>query len=358
MMEHPSGNGNGHSNGNGNGHGNGNGNGHAASQAGIYIPQFRDRFSTLEITKPRLFPTKREVIQKTGIARNLFFFILILVASLGTLAVPRESVTDSKALVVPAGRVDFSSPRDGFVQHVFFKEGDFVKPGDLILRVISPEDKVLLAEGVLEMKALRKEISAERDEAKFLSLKFEEMKGLLEMGSVKPDAVEEARLRLISKEKRIEAHQSRLTLARTQLKGLRDKMRLGEIRAPFQGRLISEAGIREKAFVKSGDFLFTLASEDSLVEVLIKESDYSRIEIGAKARIKFYAFPDRDYEGWVSSFKHFAEPLPKSGITRHAVKVLVRLNSIPGRIQNGMSAKVTLEAKSQSLLRRYSHELF
>jgi len=355
MTEHPNGNGNGHSNGNGNGRSNGNGKGHGVSQ-GTYLP--KDRFSAVELAKPRLFPTKSEVMRKTGIWKNLLFFMVIASAAFASLATPFSTVKDSRAVVVPARRVDFTSPRDGFVQRVFFREGDFVKAGDLILRVFSPEDPTLLQEAMLEGAGLRKEISAEKDEAKLLSLKLEAMKGLLEMGSVQRDAVEEARLRLASKEKRILALQSRLALARTRLKGLREKMRLGDIRSPFRGRVISDAGTKEKAFVRSGDFLFTLASEDSLVEAIVKEGDYSRIEIGAKARIKFYAFPGEMHEGRVSGFKHFAEPLPKSRVSHHAVKALVRLDSFPSRIQNGMSAKVTLEAKQESLLRRYSNELF
>ncbi|MBI1976338.1 MAG: hypothetical protein HYS56_02380, partial [Candidatus Omnitrophica bacterium] len=223
MTEHPTGNGNG----NGDGHSNGNGNGHGASQ-GVYLP--KDRFSAVELTKPRLFPTKSEVIRKTGIWKNLAFFFLISSAGLAWFAMPLSTVKDPKAVVVPSRRVDFSSPRDGFVERVFFKEGDFVRPGDFILRVVSPEDEILLTEARLELEAFRKEISAEKDEAQLLSMKLEEMKGLLAMGSVKPGAVEEARLKLVSKEKRIQALQSRLTLARTRLTGLREKMRLGEIR--------------------------------------------------------------------------------------------------------------------------------
>lgn len=139
---------------------------------------------------------------------------------------------------------------------------------------------------------------------------------------------------------------------------LKKRIHEGEIRAPFKGKIISDIGLREKSFVKEGNFLFTLASEDSLVEMLIQEGDYSRIELGAHARVKFYAFPEKTYEGLVTGFKPFAEPLPKSGITRHAVKVLIRLNSIPSHIQNGMSAKVTLEVKPQSFLRRFYHETF
>jgi multidrug resistance efflux pump len=342
-------------NGNGNGNGHSNGNGHGTSQ-GVYLP--KDRFSAVELTKPRLFPSKGEVVRKTGIWKNLLFFILILSAASAWFATPFSTVKDAEAVVVPARRVDFASPRDGFVERVFFKEGDFVKLGTPILLVESPEDEIQLSEATLEVEALGEEILAEEDEAQLLSLELQDAKELLAMGSAKTQTVEEARLKLVSKKKRIQALETRLAQARMHLEGLREKIRQGEIRSPFNGRIISDTGVKEASFVKAGEFLFTLASEDSLVEVLLKEADYARIEAGSKARVKFYAFPETTYEGEIIGFKHFAEPLPKSGIARNAVKALVRLNSIPSRIQNGMSAKVTLEAKQESLLRRYYHELF
>lgn len=354
MTEHPNGNGNGNGHDH-NGNGNGNGNGHGASQ-GVYLP--KDRFSVVELTKPRLFPTKREVVRKTGIWKNLLFFIVITSAASTWFAAPFATVKDSKAVVVPARRVDFSSPRDGFVQRVFFQEGDFVKQGAPILFVGSPEDKILLTEATLEMEALGKAILAEKDEAALLSLELEEAKELLAMGLAKTQAVEKAKLKLVSKEKRIQSLRARLAQAKMRREGLREKIEQGKILAPFSGRIISDTTVKEATFVKAGDFLFTLAGEDSSVEVLLKENDYARIEVGARARIKFYAFPERTYEGRVVGFKHFAEPLLKSGVTRHAVKALVRLDSFPPRIQNGMSAKVTLEAKQESLLRRYYHEMF
>jgi len=360
MTEHPNGNngngnGEGHHNGNGNGHSNGNGNGHGASQ-GVYLP--KDRFAAVDLTKPRLFPTKREVVKKTGIWKNLALFILICSAALAWFASPKSMVRDSKAVVVPSRRVDFASPRDGFVTQVFFKEGDSVREGDLLLTVESKDERARIDDTQWEIKAFRKELSAEKDEARLLFLKLSELKRLHQMGSLREEVVEEAGLGLQVKEKRIASLRIKLNQTQERENFLKNRIHEGEIRAPFKGKVISDIGLREKAFVKEGDFLFTLASEDSLVEMLIKEGDYARIEPGGRARVKFYAFPERTYEGLVAGFKHFAEPLPKSGITRHAVRVLVRMNTIPLGIQNGMSAKVTLEAKSQSPLRRFYDELF
>lgn len=317
-----------------------------------------NRFEAIELAKPRLFPSRREVIRKTGIARNLLFFIVLLGVSTAYLGMPQESVRDAKALVVPSRRVDFSSPRDGFVERLFFQEGDRVEKGETVVIVASPEDALLLNQAGLESEALAREISAEKDEARVLSMKVEEARKLHVLGSVKSDLVDEAQLRLLSKKKRIEALRSKLALSSARLEERIERMSLGQIRAPFPGRIISDVGVKENAFVKTGDFLFTLASEDSLVEVLLKESDFGRIETGARARVKFYAFPGKTYQGFVAGFKHFAEPLPKSGVARHAVKVLVRLNSFPPRLQNGMSAKVVLEARPQSLWKRFYHEMF
>ena len=344
----------GNGNGNGNGHhpnGNGNGNGHK-----LLVPE--DRFAAIDLEKPRLFISREEVIKKTGILRNFLFtfFILIAFGFAGLLPLS-SSVTDPDAVVAPVRRTDLASPKDGFITQVFFKEGEEVKRGDLLLKVESKQEKAACRQARLEALALAKAISRERAEARILVLKLAEAGRLKAMGSLKDQAFEEARLLLEAKQAGIESLKFRVLQARERVIFLNSILREGAIRAPFDGRVISDTQLKEKAFVKQGDFLVTLASRDSAVEFLLKETDYSRVALGRRARIRFYAFPGKSWEGRVVGFKPFAQALPKSGITRHAVKVLIRYEKTSFSIQNGMSAKVTLEAAPQSFLRRICGEL-
>jgi hypothetical protein len=109
--------------------------------------------------------------------------------------------------------------------------------------------------------------------------------------------------------------------------------------------------------VQKGEFLLTIASRNSFLEVALKEMDYSRIHVGSKAQIKFYAFPKKKHNGRVIGFKHFAQPYVKTGVNRHSIKAFIQASEPLPHIQNGMSAKVTIEANSESILGRFYHEI-
>ena len=267
------------------------------------------------------------------------------------------SVIDRNAIVTPSHRTDLASPKDGFVKEVFVREGEFVKKGELLLKVESIEDQKALRENQFEVLSLDKQLSVAWTEAQITTLKLEEAIRLKKLGSIKESVLTEAFLHSQVSQRKVEALIFKLEQARVKQTFL-EKIRKEEaIRAPFNALVISDTRLKEKSFVKQGEFLITLASQKSLVEFLLKEGDYSRVSIGAKAKIKFYAFPEKTYEGRIVSFKHFAEPIPKSGIPKHAVKVLIQCDEMPKEIQNGMSAKVVIEAKSKSVLGRIYHEL-
>lgn len=352
-------NGNGNGNGkNGNGHlhahlGNGhNGNGHDV----LLAP---DRFEQLDLLKPRLFPSSERVIKETGIRRNLLLFILFLLSAVYVASLPLSSTTvDRNALVTPHQRTDLTSPKDGFVRSLLVDEGQTVKKGELLLKVESLRDRNSLRETRLEVFSLERELSVAWTEAQIASLKLDEAIQLKKLGSVKDFVVQEAFLRNQASQRKVESLIFKLEQAREKERFLKKAIGEGELRAPFEGVVISDPKLKEKAFVKEGEFLITLARQGSQLECLIKEGDYSRISIGGKAKIKFYAFPEAHYEGRVVGIKPFGEALHKPGIQRRAVKVLVEWERAPEEIRNGMSAKVAIEAKPQSFLGRFYHELF
>jgi len=349
------GNGNGHKNGNGHHDNHQNGNGHNGHSTLLT----EDRFAYLESIKPRLFPSKEEVIEKTGIRRNLLLFILFFVAAINIFSLPlSSSVTDRNALVVPIQRTDLTSPKDGFVKKVFFQEGDQVKKGTPLLKVMSSQDEKALQESKLEVLSLEKELSQVWLESQVWTLRLDEAIRLKKLGSIKPYTFQEALLRNEASQRKAESLIFKLEAARQKEHFLRQYLKEGDIKAPFDGLIISDAKLKEKAFVKQGEYLLTLATRKSQIEFLLREADYSRISIGAKARIKFYAFPSDTYEGHVIRIKPFAELLPKSVAVKHMIKVLIRWDQAPRQIQNSMGAKISIEAKPKSVLGRVYHEIF
>ena len=329
-----------------------NGNGHKV------LPS-KDRFACLEAVKPRLFPPRQEVITRTGIRRNVLLLILFLVFSLYISSLPISStVTDRNAVVVPLERTDLTSSKDGFMTESFVQEGERVVKNELLLRVSSFWEEKMIRENEFEILSLDKELSLAWAEAQVAALKLDEAIQLKKLGSVAEEALEEAILHDQASQNRVESLIFKLEGARVREHFLKKILLEGEIRAPFDGWVISNPKLKEKTFVKEGEFLIALASRQLQVEFLLREKDYSRVSVGSEAKIKFYAFPENIYEGRVVRVKPFAEAPARSGIGKHALKVLIQCAQAPENIQNGMTAKVAVEATPKSLLGRMDHELF
>ncbi len=351
------GNGNGHYSKNGNGHvkdnhGNGNGNGHT-----VLLNQ--DRFSVLESEKPRLFSSKQEVIEKSGIRKNILLFMLFLLASvyISSLQIS-SSVTDRNAMLVPFERTDLTSPKDGFLSKVLVKEGETVKKSQLLMRVMAANDKHLLSGSVLEVEMIKRELEVSRIELKISVLKLKDVKSLKTLGFVKKQAIEEAFLLYQLKQKKLESLQVKLKQVEANVTFLKANLRMGEIRAPYEGVVISDTKLKEKAFVKEGEFLLAVTSPGSVLEFILSEEDYPRVSVGSAARIKFYAFPEEIYAGEVIGFKTSAEGYSKSFIRKRTIKVLIQCEHLPRTIRNGMSAKVTIKAAPKNVVGRIYHEIF
>jgi len=351
------GNGNGHHSKNGNGHvehnnGNGNGNGHT-----VLLNQ--DRFSVLESEKPRLFFSQQEVIEKSGIRKNILLFMLFLLASVYISSIQiSSSVTDRNAMLVPFERTDLTSPKDGFLSEVFVKEGEAVKKSQLLMKVIATHDQYLLSGSVLEVEMIKRELEASRIELKISILKLRDVKSLKILGSVNKQAIEEAFLLYQLQYKKLESLQMKLKQAAANATFLKTNLQVGEIRAPYDSIVISDTKLKEKAFVKEGEFLLTLTGPGSVLEFTLNEEDYPRISVGSKARIKFYAFPEEIYAGEVIGFQTSAEGYSKSFIRKRTIKVLIQCEHLPQTIRNGMSAKVTIKAAPKNIVGRIYHEIF
>ncbi|MGB7283885.1 MAG: efflux RND transporter periplasmic adaptor subunit [Candidatus Acidiferrum sp.] len=119
----------------------------------------------------------------------------------------------------------------------------------------------------------------------------------------------------------------------------------------------SEATV-EVLDVRPGDLIApntpvaTLLEKDQIyVRIYIPETEYGRIRLGEKAKVRVDSFPNKVFEGVVEQINQQAEFLPRNVETRnervHEVfGVKIRINDPEGRVLAGMAADVTLKAGS------------
>lgn len=233
-----------------------------------------------------------------------------------------EVVRDDLVLSVSASgqaeawrRTRLTAEVGGRVARLPVKESDRVARGALVL-ALDPVDYALALE---EAEARRARTEADYRE-----------RTLFDQGldpEVRAERERAARIRSGLDEAELAVRRARLDLERTR------------VRTPFAGRIAS-LHVVEGQLVRPGDELMTLVDLDPVrVQGQVLEGDVAHLAPGARARVRFSAFPGQVYTGTVQTINPLVE-----GETRTA-RVAIVVPNPDGRILPGMYANVELEAQ-------------
>ena len=158
--------------------------------------------------------------------------------------------------------------------------------------------------------------------------------------------LERARAKLalaLSREADLEAAREEVALWEARVKGARaqldralEELRKARIRAPITG-VITERRVEPGQVVSPGFPLLSIGVVSRVaVKCFVAEEDLGRIEVGAKAKVRFDALPGREFLGRVREVSPVADP--KTG--KFFVKVLV--SNEGGLLKPGMTAEVRI----------------
>jgi membrane fusion protein, multidrug efflux system len=203
----------------------------------------------------------------------------------------------------------------GRIERLPVKEADRVARGAVVL-AIDPVDYALALE---EAQARRARAEADYRERTLFDQTLEpEVRGERERA---------ARIRSGLDEVELAVRKAQLDLERTR------------VRTPFGGRIAS-LHVVEGQLVRPGDELMTLVDLDPVrVQVQVLEGELAHIAPGARARVRFSAFPDRVFEGKVETINPLVEEQTRTA------RVTVLVPNPEGRVLPGMYARVELEAQ-------------
>jgi RND family efflux transporter MFP subunit len=111
------------------------------------------------------------------------------------------------------------------------------------------------------------------------------------------------------------------------------------VRTPFAGRVAS-LHVVPGQLVRAGDELMTLVDLDPIkVQVQVLEGELAHIHPGARAQVRFSAFPDQPFVGSVETINPLVEEQTRTA------RVTILVPNPDGRILPGMYARVELEAQ-------------
>jgi RND family efflux transporter MFP subunit len=111
------------------------------------------------------------------------------------------------------------------------------------------------------------------------------------------------------------------------------------VRTPFAGRVAS-LHVVPGQLVRAGDELMTLVDLDPIkVQVQVLEGELAHINPGARAQVRFSAFPDQAFTGTVETINPLVDEQTRTA------RVTILVPNRDGRILPGMYARVELEAQ-------------
>ena len=213
----------------------------------------------------------------------------------------------------------------GVVIESRLSEGETVGEGELLLRLDATDLQLRKAQAEAEIEALAQEreraarqLTLRRHHLRTARKELARYEQLEGRGTVPPqqlevaqDGFEEARAQVAAAEAAIAAMEARIDAARRELELIENRISKTEIAAPVEGTVVTKA-VEKGELVQPGRVVTVLVDlSDIEVKIYVPERDIGKVALGAPARIRVDAFPERLFEGRVARVDQRAQFTPR-----------------------------------------------
>ena len=292
-----------------------------------------------------------------------------------------EVITVSGQLEAINGTTDVKTPAGGKVAAVFFKDGEFIRKGQKLVRFdtrqAADEKATLSALILLEQKDLNNKKGILGERYSVLAQKVNtnegivrELKGLVDKGGFQRvqylqqlDQLFELKSQLQS----VKLEMSRITLeAEKSIGQMRNKLRSAELQLQYQNVMAPASGIvfepkvRVDGVLQAGETILTIVPQQGLkAEIFVSNKDIGFVKTGLMAKVRVDAFPFTRYgelEGKV--YQIGADSLPPSEIAnyyRFPVKLSLNRSFLKSQgvvipLRSGMAITANLKLREKRVI--------
>lgn len=249
------------------------------------------RFPTLAALRPP------RVARAIGVM--LLFSIVLVAAFLAFVPWVQTAYGEGRITTLdPVDRVqNITALVPGRVEEWFVHEGQMVRAGDPIVRVVDT-DPGLLQRLEAERSEAEAEIRAAEQAVRIARLDVERQRTLVAEGLAAPRDLEAAQLRVADLE-------ARVAQSRAKLQGIDvriNRLSLQVVSAPRDGRILQIRALDQATLVREGDVLATFAPRQAqpVAEIFLQGVDVPLVEPGRRVRLQFEGWPAVQFSGWPS----------------------------------------------------------
>lgn len=251
--------------------------------------------------------------------------------------------------------IDVVSNLSSYIEKINYKEGSYVKKGDVLIELNQDEYLLSLQEteskmtdSKVEYGFMIKDWKAENVNEKEIDLintKIKDLEEKYKRNQIEVEEYEKLKYRyeieLIvngSRREDIAAHRSGLSSAIAANKKAKLNLSYTKIKAPYSG-LIANINLSVGQKVSSGEKLFKLVDVNPLkLEANVLESDAPSLNIGGQVKIKINSIPSKEFYGRIVTINPIIDEETKT------CKVTIELNTQDMKVKPGMFATADIQA--------------
>ena len=202
----------------------------------------------------------------------------------GSVEVVNSSPVSFSGTVVPSDRAEVSTRNMGYVSYIGVKEGDFVKKGDLLLRIDPRDTKARIESAKEQVIQAEKRYNMALANYEAVRKTYERYRELLEAKAVTEHEFDMIEAKFKSAKAQLEASRSGVEMAKQNLKVATTNLSYTEVRAPFSGYVVSKL-VDIGDIAKPGYPLIIMEKRPFKVEVSLPERLYNRVSVGDELKV-------------------------------------------------------------------------
>lgn len=331
--------------------------------------------------------------KKAASSKGWLFWLVLAAAFAALWVIPYPYETGGVLELRPVQKREIYAEISGIVEYVSTPGGKLVEKGQVLGQIAAyrQEEEVAATKAQIEknqaeldllLTSPRKEevVLAERQfdaakvEERFWKEQLTRQERLLKEGHTTQEEFDATRQKaevaaqeVLEKEAKLALvkegpHPEEINAARAELRELQAQLLSNEerlartsMRTTINGRVTDlELENLEGKYLEAGDLFAEVIDDSSLkAYISVPEADLGKIAIGSRARLKFWAFPDRIYKGTVDDI----EPTVSEETFGRVVPVVVKLPNEHGELKAGMTGYGKIAAGIEPVIVAFTHRI-
>lgn len=245
----------------------------------------------------------------------------------------------TSATIEPVHQADLSFSMSGVIRKIYFREGDQVKNGDVILEMDDRERQAHLRSAQADLTACELKVKQNAFKIKHAEEELNRNRALLahKLISEKEVADREYELRLLQGDQ--QNLESSLIQQRSNIEVSNLELSRTRLTAPFNGVVVRISAKEGETIGSSSPVCRLIDESELIIKAAIDEVDALSLKIGQEAKIHVSALPNETFSG---SLNRISPVVTSSGDQNRTVEVWVKFTKTDSKIKVGMSADVDI----------------